>query len=113
MARFAGKIGFGQTVDKGEGVRQLEITERVYMGDVLRNSKRFEGAEKVNDNIVLSNSISVVADPYMNTHVAAIRYVEWMGALWKVTRVETQSPRLILELGGVYNGPKATPPSGP
>jgi hypothetical protein len=113
MARFAGKIGFGLTVDKGNGKHELEVTERTYLGDVIRNAKRFNEDAKVNDNIVLSNSISIVADPFANTHVAAIRYVNWMGALWKVTRIETQSPRLILELGGVYNGIKAAAPGSP
>jgi hypothetical protein len=28
-----------------------------------------------------------------------------MGTLWTLSNVEVQSPRLVLRLGGVYNGP--------
>lgn len=113
MAKFSGKVGYGETVDKGTGVHELEITERLYFGDVVRNTRRFDSGEKVNDDLTVGNSISIVADPYANSHFFAIRYVEWMGALWKVTDVEVQSPRLLLRLGGVYNGPKASPPASP
>jgi hypothetical protein len=48
-----------------------------------------------------------VADAYANENFFAILYVEWMGALWTISEVEVQSPRLLLRLGKVYNGPKA------
>ena len=32
-----------------------------------------------------------------------MRYVEFMGAKWKISSVEVQYPRLILTVGGVYN----------
>jgi hypothetical protein len=62
---------------------------------------------KVNDDLSVNNSISIVADEYANEHFFAIRYVAWAGTLWTVTNVEVQSPRLLLTLGGVYNGPTA------
>lgn len=105
MARFYGRVGYGQTVDKGNGVHELVITERSYGGDVIRNSRTLESGEKVNDDLSVNNSISIVSDEYANQHFFAIRYVEWAGALWRVQAVESQSPRLILRLGGVYNGP--------
>lgn len=105
MAKFYGKIGYGQDVDKGNGVWSTQITEKSYFGDVVRNARRLEDGQKVNSDISLSNSVSIVADEYANTHFFAIRYVEWAGALWLVTDVEVQSPRLILRLGGAYNGP--------
>lgn len=104
MARFSGKVGYGQTVNKGVGVHETVITERVYSGDVLRNSRNIEIGEKVNNDFTVSNSISIVADEYANQNFFAIRYVEWAGTLWQVTSVEQQHPRLILRLGGVYNG---------
>lgn len=110
MAKFAGKVGYRTTVDQGNGVHKPTITERLYMGDVVRNSRRFDNAEKVNDNISVGNSISIVADPYALNHFFAIQYVEWAGARWIVSNVDVQSPRLILTLGDVYNG--AVPPPG-
>jgi hypothetical protein len=113
VARFYGRVGYGQTVDKGAGIHELEITERMYSGDVIRNSRSLEGDQKVNDDLTVSNSISIVSDSYANEHFFAIRYVEWAGTLWKVSNVETQSPRLILRLGGVYNGPTGAAPTDP
>lgn len=106
MAKFFGKVGYGTTVDNGNGVHEQVITERMYSGDVIRNSRRLEFGEKVNDNLTVGNSISIVADAYANDHFFAIQYVEWAGTLWKVENVDVESPRLILRLGGVYNGPR-------
>ncbi|QEQ93513.1 hypothetical protein SEA_GIRLPOWER_14 [Streptomyces phage GirlPower] len=83
-----------------------QITEFPYFGDVVRNSLKFRAGESVNNDLSVSNSISVVADAYANEHFFAIRYVEWAGTLWTVSEVEVQSPRLLLRLGGVYNGPR-------
>jgi len=113
MARFHGKVGYGETVETSPGVWEDVITERSYFGDVLRNTRRLQEGESVNDNLSVNNSISIVADAYANDHFFAIRYVEWMGSLWKVSDVEVQRPRLILRLGGVYNGPKAATPDTP
>lgn len=85
------------------------IVERAYVGDILRNSRRLQSGESVNDDLSVNNMISIVADPYANENFFAIRYVQWMGTLWKVTEVEVQSPRLLLRLGGKYNGPVPPP----
>lgn len=87
------------------------IVERAYVGDILRNTRRLQSGESVNDDLSVNNMISIVADPYANENFFAIRYVQWMGTLWKVTEVEVQSPRLLLRLGGKYNGP--IPPATP
>jgi len=113
MARFHGKVGYGETVETSPGVWEDVITERSYFGDVLRNTRRLQEGESINDNLSVNNSISIVADAYANDHFFAIRYVEWVGSLWKVSDVEVQRPRLILRLGGVYNGPKAATPDTP
>lgn len=110
MNRFYGKVGYGETVQISPGVHEDVITEFSYFGDVVRNSLKFREGESVNNDLSVSNSISVVADAYANEHFFAIRYVEWAGTLWAVAEVEVQSPRLLLRLGGVYNGPKPEAP---
>lgn len=110
MTRFSGKVGYGETVEVSPGVHEDRIVEYVYFGDVVRNSLKFREGEKVNNDLSVSNSISIVADAYANQHFFAIRYVEWAGTLWTVEEVEVQSPRLLLRLGGVYNGPKPETP---
>lgn len=103
MAKYYGQIGYVETIETTPGVYEEQITERNYYGDVIRNARRLEGANVINDNIVVNNSLSIVADAYAFQNFFAIRYARWMGVLWKVTNVEVQSPRLILTLGGVYN----------
>lgn len=105
MAKFYGKIGYGSTEETTPGVYKDVITEQNYYGDVIRNSRGLRDGESINDDLSVGNSISIVADAYANEHFFAIRYVEWAGTLWKVQNVDVQSPRLILRLGGVYNGP--------
>lgn len=113
MAKFYGEIGYGETVKKAPGVYDDVITEYKYRGDVVRNARSLQDADKVNDDISVDHTISIVADAYAREHFFAIRYVRWAGTLWKVTNVEVQSPRLILRLGGVYNGPTGGASSSP
>lgn len=110
MAKFHGEIGYGETVETAPGVWEDVITEKSYFGDVIRNTRRLREGEGVNNDLSVGNSISIVADAYANEHFFAIRYIRWMGALWTVADVEVKSPRLVMRLGGVYNGPKAGTP---
>ena len=104
MAKFFGNIGFATYVESAPGVVSEMIEVRAYYGDLIRNTRRLQSADQVNDNINVANEISIIADPYANEHFYAMRYVEFMGAKWKVSNVEVQYPRLILTLGGLYNG---------
>lgn len=104
MARFYGKVGYGENVDKGNGKWETVITEKNYSGDVVRNFRRYVEGEKVNNDLTTSTLISIVSDTYANEHMSAIRYVQWAGTLWEVTSVDPQHPRLLLQLGGKYNG---------
>jgi hypothetical protein len=105
MARFFGRVGYGETVESAPGVWVDEIVEYSYYGDVIRNARNLQEGEHLNKDLSVQNSISIVADQYANEHFFAIRYVEWAGTLWTISSVEVQSPRLLLRLGEVYNGP--------
>lgn len=106
MARFFGKIGYGNSIENPEdsGIWVDTITEFGYYGDVVRNNRKLNSGENLNPNIAVGNSISIVADQYAIDNFFSIRYVEWAGVFWTVTDVEVQSPRLILSIGEVYNG---------
>lgn len=104
MARFSGKVGFSAgTHEVRPGVWADQIVERIYYGDSNRYTRRSQNSGQVNDNLVISNEISIVADPFASENLGFIRYVEFMGAKWKVTNINVQHPRLILTLGEVYN----------
>lgn len=105
MAKYYGEIGYIDQVETARGVISEVVTKRKYSGDVIRNTRRWDGGQSVNDNLNINNQISIIADSYAFQHFFAIRYAEWMGARWKVTNVEVQDHRLLLTIGGVYNGP--------
>lgn len=105
MAKFCGKVGFGIAGEAGPGIWKTVIKERTYYGDVIRNIRHWQDGESVNDDLKMNNSISILADAYLYDHIAAVRYIKWMGNLWKISSIEIQRPRLILQIGGVYNGP--------
>lgn len=104
MAKFYGTIGYAVTVETKPGVWTEKITERMYYGDMTRNTRKLQSTDQLNDNINVANEISIVADPFANENFHSMKYVEFMSAKWKITSVEVQYPRLILTVGGVYNG---------
>lgn len=105
MARFYGAVGYGVSVESSPGVWTDQIVEKSYFGDLERNARRSVNGEYLNNDLTVNNSISIVADAYANEHFFAIRYVKWAGAAWTVSEVTVNSPRLLLKLGEVYNGP--------
>ena len=107
MARFCGEVGYGvlEETPSDSGVWVDVITEVPYFGDVIRNTRKLEAGDGLNDNLSVNNSISIIANEYANQHFFEIKYVRWEGVLWTVTSVEVKAPRLILSLGSVYNGP--------
>lgn len=108
MAKFYGEIGYAETVETRPGVYIDRIIERNSYGDILKDtSSRSNSTDSVNDNLNINNRISIIADPYAINHFHSMIYVEFMGAKWKITNVEVQYPRLILSVGGVYNGEQA------
>jgi len=114
MARFCGVVGYSQgAVETKPDVFEEQIVEREYYGDVIRDTRQLQVGNKVNPDLSVGNSISIMADAYANENFHAIRYTRWAGVLWDVTDVEVQSPRLVLRLGGVYSGPTPTERTAP
>lgn len=108
MAKFYGAIGYAETVETTPGKWEEQITERVYSGDLLRNNRSLQSTENLNDDLNVTNEISILSDPYANMNFYRMRYVDFMGAKWKIIKVDVQYPRLILTTGGVYNGEQAS-----
>lgn len=106
MSKFHGNIGFVNYEETAPDVYKEIAVERPYSGDILRKINRSVSvASSINDNIVLNNQISIIADPYINQHFPSIKYVVWKDAKWKVTSVDDSNPpKLILTLGDIYNG---------
>lgn len=105
MAKWFGKVGYSETVETAPGVHDPQITIHEYYGDVIRNTTRWAvNSDSTNDNLTVNSQISIVADPFAIDNFHAIKWIEFLGTKWKVTSVDPQFPRLLLTLGGVYNG---------
>lgn len=102
--KWSGLIGFQHTEETEPGVWTPATIEKKYYGDLTRMMKLSQTANQVNDNININNTLSIVADPYANEHYFEMKYATLSGTKWKITSVEVKYPRLILSLGGVYNG---------
>ena len=109
MARFFGKVGYVSIDNTAPGIYEEVSVVKNYYGNVLRNTRRYESGEHLNDNLTVNNMISILADAYAFDHFFAMRWIEWMGIRWKITNIEVQRPRLILTIGGVYNGQEDGP----
>lgn len=110
MAKFFGVVGFSEgQVEDEPGIWVEKIVEKQFYGDVIRPARQLVVGDKVNPDLQVNNSISILADGYASDHFFAIRYVEWAGVLWDVPDVQVQSPRLLLRLGGVYEGQRGVP----
>lgn len=104
MAKFHGPIGFGIPTEVKPGVWKDKLSNRLYSGDIIQIIKKTQSAGQVNDDVNVTNKISIIADPYATNNLQSIKYVEFLGAKWKVTDVSVEYPRLILTIGGVFNG---------
>ncbi len=107
MNKFYGAVGYAEQVEVRPGAWVDQVTKRNYYGDILANYRNLQSSDKLNDDININNKISIVADPYAYQNFHSMKFVEFMGANWKITNVEVQHPRLILTLGGSYNGEQA------
>lgn len=106
MAKYFGYVGYAVSVESKPGVWRDEIKMMPYKGDVLRVKSKWEDGVSKMDDLQINNEFSIIADPYAYQNFARIKFIEWMGVRWKVTGIEVQRPRLILSIGGEYNGDK-------
>ena len=107
MTRFSGVVGFAHQEETRPGVWTEVITERPYKGDILRASVQSRAVESLNPDLTVNNSISIVADEYASAYFPIIRFVVMAGQAWIVESVDVKRPRLVLRLGGLYNGSRA------
>lgn len=104
MAKFKGAIGYVSQVETAPGVWEDQATEKNYRGDVILNQERWQPTEGANDNLNLDNSISIIADNYAYANLGYIKYIVWHRQKWKVQSLAINRPRIVLQIGGLYNG---------
>jgi hypothetical protein len=104
VAKFYGAIGYALQEESVPGVWADTITEKKYRGDVVLDQRRWRTEEKVNDDISLDNSISIIADTYAYKNIGFMKYIVWNGTPWKIQSFSINRPRIIIQIGGLYNG---------
>lgn len=104
MTKFYGNIGFVVTKETSPGIWEEQEEVRPYYGLVNRNQRRWQGNEDLNDDILVSNEISVIADDFILENLGAMKWVEWMNSKWKINSIELEYPRIKLTIGGIWNG---------
>jgi hypothetical protein len=111
LAKFYGAIGYALLVESSPGIWIDSVVEKNYRGDVVLNQMRFQSGEAVNDNIDIDNSISIVADAYAYENLGFMKYLVWNKVAWRIKSFSVNRPRIVLQIGGVYNGerPSVTP----
>lgn len=103
MPKYFGAIGYATTSETAPGVWTETMVERNYYGDIIRNVRRLRDPGKVNDDVTISNELSIVVDPFAAENFHAMRYATYLGTKWKIESIDVQFPRVTLTLGGVYN----------
>lgn len=105
MAKWYGKIGFAKKVQTAPSVWKSQIEEHEYYGDIIRDTASWNTtSDSTNDELKFDGQISVVIDQFAHQHFSSMKWIELYGVKWKITKVEPKYPRLILSVGGVYNG---------
>lgn len=105
MAKWHGIIGYVKTEETSPGIHSEVVTERNYYGDIIRDNKRWSpNSNSTNEDLTLNAQFSIIADSFTSENLGYIKYVVYMGTKWKITSIDPQFPRLILAVGGVYNG---------
>lgn len=102
MARYYGNIGFAIQVEDEPGIWVDKIVTRPYKGDVLRNGRRYDNSENINDNFTITNQFSIISDAFLYSHVPAMRYLEYLGSKFKIVSADIERPRVTISVGGVY-----------
>lgn len=109
MNRFYGVVGFSVTKNTAPGVWEPSITERPYKGDIITNTRRYQDSTtSTNDDLLINNKISILSDSFSDKNIGNMLFVEYANTCWKITNVEINYPRIIITLGGVYNGGRAS-----
>ena len=104
MAKFLGMIGYSsEQLETSPGVFEDVIEEREHKGELIRATLTSRPSSKVNEDIVLSHKLTLIADAELEAMFPRMLYVNIKGHNWAVKSVEFQRPRIVINIGGVYN----------
>lgn len=104
MAKYAGLVGYVTELETKPGVWSPSESSKRMRGDIIRQSSSNQNDDKVNSDISLNHRVSLVGDAYAFGNYYNIKWIEIDDAKWEASSVEIQRPRIIVTLGGLWNG---------
>lgn len=107
MAKYCGRIGIATSQENpvGSGIYEDTIIERLYYGEVFDLRSRYKANDNgINDNITIDVEFSILADPFAYQNLPSMKYIEYLGELWKIETISPDRPRLKITIGGIWNG---------
>jgi len=109
MAKYSGLVGYITQEESSPGVWSSVENPKLMKGDIIRQSSSFQSdgrtsSSKVNDDITLNHRVSLLGDAYAFSNYYTIKWIALDGLKWQVSSVEIQRPRIIVTLGGLWNG---------
>lgn len=110
MTKFTGLVGYVTQEETAPGVWSPVESPKMMRGDIIRqsstngNGERVRDTGKVNDDISLNHRVSLLGDAYAFDKYYNIKWIMIDNLKWEVSSVEIQRPRIIVSLGGLWNG---------
>jgi len=104
LAKFYGAIGYALPVESTPGVWTDNVIEKNYRGDIVLDQRRLQSGDAVNDDINIDNSISIMADAYAYENIGFMKYIIWNNVAWRIQSFILNRPRIVIQIGGIYNG---------
>ena len=103
MPKCSGVIGYALAGETQPGVWTEGITEKKYIGEIIKDNRRIVDQGEINGSINVSNNISIISNRFMLANMEYMRYLTFNKSKWKISSVEIKPPRIIITLGGLYN----------
>lgn len=104
--KYSGLAGFEKKHNEVRpGVLQNQIKEVRIKGDVINYGHSLnptQGSDQ--QDVHIRNRLSIVMNPYLRDNFSSLVYVIFMNVKWEVSSFTINGPRVIIDLGGVYNG---------
>lgn len=106
MPKCSGIIGYALAVETRPGVWSEGMTDKPYIGEIVKDNRRIVDQGEINGSIRVNNNISIISNKFMLDNMSYMRYLtsSTMGkSKWKISSVDIVPPRIIITLGGLYN----------
>ena len=104
MAKFSGELGYQLEVDIGGGITESRLSYRKCKGDLLENRRTSQNSNEIVEGVQLANKFSIVANPFLLENLGKLKAIKYLGTPWSITSATYSRPRVIIDVGGVYNG---------